>query len=48
LIASPDETPEWVVLWWNIGQVSAEAAAGAASASSASAASAANRVDRAR
>ena len=48
LIAVSDETPEWVLSWWNVGQVSADAAAGAASASSASAASAANRVDRAR
>jgi hypothetical protein len=48
VIAVSDETPEWVLSWWNIGQVSADAAAGAASASSTSAASAANRVERAR
>src|SRR6476619_573390 len=48
LTAVSDETPEWVLSWWNIGKVSADAAAGAASASSASAASAANRVERAR
>ena len=28
LIAVSDETPEWVLSWWNVGQVSAEAAAG--------------------
>ena len=48
LTAVSDETPEWLVSWWNIGQVSADAAAGAASASSTSAASAANRVERGR
>jgi hypothetical protein len=48
LTAVSDETPEWLASWWNIGQVSADAAAGAASASSASVARGANRVDRAR
>src|SRR5947207_75103 len=48
LTAVSEETPEWLLSWWNIGHVPADAAAGVTSASSTSAAGAANRVDRAR